>query len=398
MNGQRMILRSVVVAAVLWVAPAQAVTVTLRPAADTSLFESQPNNNFGRAWLVAGTIDRSKFATANKSRTLVRFDLTATNIPANAIITNASVAFRVVRSPAGGSTSTFAVHRMLVSWVEGNQGTQGINLGGGASTGEPTWAERAVRSVSWGAPGGQAGGDYSLQASGTRVLSLNTMTINSTSNLVADVQMWLTNSTANFGWMLLSQSEGTSKTARRFGSRESSGNEPTLTIQYTVPTTANPPVISSQPVSNVGYAGETLGFNVVASGDGTLTYQWLKDGVAITGATSSNLSLTNVQSVNAGTYKVEVSNAGGKTTSTEVTLNVLFLKADKISVAGGSTRVDFIGLPLRNYVLEGREDLLLGNWTALTNIQNTTTTAPMSLSVSVGMPIRFFRLAAQPLP
>jgi hypothetical protein len=54
-------------------------------------------------------------------------------------------------------------------------------------------------------------------------------------NLVADVQFWLDHPTNNFGWIMISHSESTMATARRFGSREDSRNAPALTVVFTPP-------------------------------------------------------------------------------------------------------------------------------------------------------------------
>jgi len=47
------------------------------------------------------------------------------------------------------------------------------------------------------------------------------------------------------------------------------------------------PSITTQPTSQVVTAGQTASFNVAATGTAPLTYQWQKNGVAISGATSS---------------------------------------------------------------------------------------------------------------
>jgi len=52
--------------------------------------------------------------------------------------------------------------------------------------------------------------------------------------MVSDVQGWLNSPANNFGWLLRSESELTSTTIRRFGSRNDTQNSPILTIQYTV--------------------------------------------------------------------------------------------------------------------------------------------------------------------
>jgi hypothetical protein len=61
---------------------------------------------------------------------------------------------------------------------------------------------------------------------------LGAYTFASASNLIADVQAWLTNPASNFGWVLMSQSENITETARRFGSREDADNAPTLVVEY----------------------------------------------------------------------------------------------------------------------------------------------------------------------
>jgi hypothetical protein len=61
---------------------------------------------------------------------------------------------------------------------------------------------------------------------------------------------------------------------------------------------------------------------VTASGSGTLSYQWRKGGVAISGATASSYTIAGVASGDAGSYDVVVTNANGSITSNAVALNV----------------------------------------------------------------------------
>ena len=64
--------------------------------------------------------------------------------------------------------------------------------------------------------------------------ALGDYTFPSTASLVADVQSWIDSPDSNHGWILISQSEDVSRTARRFGSRESS-SPPVLTVEFTAP-------------------------------------------------------------------------------------------------------------------------------------------------------------------
>lgn len=80
------------------------------------------------------------------------------------------------------------------------------------------------------------------------------------------------------------------------------------------------PSITTQPASLVMVSGSTAVFSVVATG--SPTYQWLKDGAAIAGATSATLMLTNIQVANGGVYSVVVTTVGGSVSSSNATLTV----------------------------------------------------------------------------
>ena len=62
---------------------------------------------------------------------------------------------------------------------------------------------------------------------------------------------------------------------------------------------------------------------MVATSGTTLSYQWRKNGVNISGANSSTYTLSSVKTTDAGTYSVKVTNAGGTVTSSGATLTVL---------------------------------------------------------------------------
>jgi|GEM_PF-3190123 len=68
-------------------------------------------------------------------------------------------------------------------------------------------------------------------------------------------------------------------------------------------------------------AGQPVQFSVSAKGDGTLTYQWYRDGVAIQGATGTSLQFVATPAV-AGRYTVNVQNAFSSATSQPARLTV----------------------------------------------------------------------------
>ncbi len=80
--------------------------------------------------------------------------------------------------------------------------------------------------------------------------------------------------------------------------------------------------VLSQPLNQTNNLGTDATFIVVAGGSPTLSYQWRKDGSNIASATSSWLTLTNVQESDQGYYCVTVSNPFGSVNSATARLTV----------------------------------------------------------------------------
>jgi hypothetical protein len=81
------------------------------------------------------------------------------------------------------------------------------------------------------------------------------------------------------------------------------------------------PTITTQPASQTVGAGTNAVFTVVAGG--TPAYQWKKNGVAMSGETTSTLTLNAVNSSDEATYTVLVSNGSCGITSSGATLTLL---------------------------------------------------------------------------
>ena len=99
------------------------------------------------------------------------------------------------------------------------------------------------------------------------------------------------------------------------------------------------PTIQEQPQSQKVDVFSAATFSVTASGRPAPNYQWYFDGAVINGATGSSYSLASVQTTNAGTYTVTVTNAMGSVTSTPATLTINpsqpGLTSNSISKGGG---------------------------------------------------------------
>ena len=87
--------------------------------------------------------------------------------------------------------------------------------------------------------------------------------------------------------------------------------------------TTTAPTITTQPVSQTVTAGQVATFTVVAAGSPTLTYQWQKNHVNISGATAASYATPATATSDSGaTFDVVVSNSAGTVTSVSAVLTV----------------------------------------------------------------------------
>lgn len=108
--------------------------------------------------------------------------------------------------------------------------------------------------------------------------------------------------------------------------------------------TAVAPAISSQPASAKIIAGQSASFSVVAAGTAPLTYQWSKNGAAISGAASTTYTTpAETTADNNAQFTVAVSNSAGNATSNAAILTVsastLLLNSSSSSLSFGSVNV-----------------------------------------------------------
>ncbi|MBI5689538.1 MAG: immunoglobulin domain-containing protein [Verrucomicrobia bacterium] len=88
---------------------------------------------------------------------------------------------------------------------------------------------------------------------------------------------------------------------------------------------ATAPVIGAQPIDRQAVAGTAAYFSVSLSnaGTGELSYQWLKDGAPIPGATSTGYTINTTRESDAGAYSVYVTGAGGSVASKAARLTIV---------------------------------------------------------------------------
>ncbi len=176
-------------------------------------------------------------------RGVIAFNLSA--IPANAVVSSATLTMNLSKTGPDPDPVNVSVSRALSNWGEGasNAGNPG-GAGTQALAGDATWLHTFYNTSFWTTPGG----DFSATPSATTAVSVDGATYQWTSSqLIADVQAWIANSSGNFGWVIRGN-ELTPGSAARFRSRQSSTNPPQLYIVYQVPTptpTPTPAVVAT---------------------------------------------------------------------------------------------------------------------------------------------------------
>ena len=130
------------------------------------------------------------------------------------------------------------------------------------------------------------------------------------------------------------------------------------------------PQITAKPQSQLVVLGQNVTLSVAVSGTPPFSYQWLRNGTPIPGATASTLALNPVTAATLGAYSVTVTNACGKVegTSADVLVQPEYLPVlTDVSLADGwfrfmvETKLGF------NYVVEYKNNLNDPAWTTLTN-------------------------------
>ncbi len=114
------------------------------------------------------------------------------------------------------------------------------------------------------------------------------------------------------------------------------GQATSSTARLSVGEPAVAPSITAQPADATVLSGRSVRFTVAATGTAPLAYQWLRNGVAIDGATAASLDTPALPFTdNGAVYSVRVSNAAGSATSRDALLRVT-PRAVQVS-AGGYT-------------------------------------------------------------
>lgn len=210
--------------------PVSADVVNVFANKDNTLYESPSgslSNGAGESIFAGRTL---QFQDSLR-RALLAFDV-AGAVPAGSTIVSATLRLYCIQSVSGDQTMT--LHRTLQNWGESTSSADGMGGGGGgafAMPGDATWLHTFSPGSFW----ANVGGDFDAAASASALVGGGGAIYQWTSPQMAlDVQSWLDNPAANFGWTLLGN-ETFDGSAKRFASRETTNIfaiKPTLVVEY----------------------------------------------------------------------------------------------------------------------------------------------------------------------
>lgn len=171
-----------------------------------------------------------------------------------------------------------------------------------------------------------------------------------------------------------------------------------FSTNVTTVSTDIPPVFTLQPTNVIVAQGGNAFFFASASGVPAPGYQWLFNGTAISGATSTAFSVNNAQAASIGSYQAVATNSAGSITSSIAHLTVLIaptIQLGGIGANGTNVSISVNSVSGLNYRLEYKNSLTDPVWTPIAppalgtgnSISLVDTNTPLT-------PTRFYRVSA----
>lgn len=179
----------------------------------------------------------------------------------------------------------------------------------------------------------------------------------------------------------LTISGATLSSAGTFSCKVSDGTTTASCASFTL--TVNKIVrITTQPVNQILNAGSSASLSVTATGTAPISYQWYKNGSAISGATASALKFSSATTGNSGKYYCVIKNPGSSATSSTASLSITSAAKTgsvQINWARPTTRAD--GTTLSSTSIAGYE--LYHSSTGASSMTRLTSLTAAELSVVV---------------
>ena len=165
----------------------------------------------------------------------------------------------------------------------------------------------------------------------------------------------------------------------------------------TISTVNRLPTINSSPQSRTNEVGSSATFGVAATGQGTLFYQWQKNGFSILGATNTSFTINPVTHADAAGYRCVVWNFMGHRASATATLTVPTTNPPSISAwayGEGTFALQVAGDVGPNYLIQASTNLT--DWESLYMTNPAVMPFSWVVTDASNFPARFFRVYYNP--
>ena len=196
-----------------------AVTLEIQPSEDTSIYENNPDASNGQGeFLIVG----------DDARSLIRFDLEEAGVPRGSTVIDAVLTMNLDRP--GSEPVEIELFRVFSAWGEDDSDAFGDEANGApAEPKDATWNNRLFHGGQWDTPGGDF--DSDLVSSAAMVTRRGDWEWFG-NRLVDDIQAWVDDASANFGWIVTAAEE---KLAFISSDSNHRAVRPRLELTYEVP-------------------------------------------------------------------------------------------------------------------------------------------------------------------
>lgn len=191
----------------------------------------------------------------------------------------------------------------------------------------------------------------------------------------------------NSGWQLM-EARGMNAAGQIIGWGMHAGH----TNAFLLTPVSGPTLMTSAAGPAIAGPGATLTLGMQMSASQPLTYQWLHNGVPISGATNASLTLSAMGMATAGSYTVTARNAVGTVASSSAVVAMFGM-----ATSNGLPRLTLAAPVGSQFRLDSTDSLGNStNWQAMTNFMMMGTSVEMTATPPPGSHTRFYRAVMLP--
>jgi probable HAF family extracellular repeat protein len=186
----------------------------------------------------------------------------------------------------------------------------------------------------------------------------------------------------NSGWELM-EAHGINSAGQIIGWGMYAGH----TNAFLLTPVSAPVMMTSAPAPQIVGSGNPVTLNLGMSAGEPLTYQWMRNGIPIPGATNATYTLSAMSSANAGQYTVTARNGVGTVASMSAAVSLFTMQ-----LSAGTTHLTVAAPTGRHFRIDYSDHLgANANWQTMTNFTVTGSSGQVTDTSSAGATARYYR-------